>query len=499
MIVDVDSSPDRKKPNNLKTFVPKIQVYSDESEDLDMNVMTSHDKRGEKLSCNRKRLSSSVRNKSGSKYTENIETFTSSEDEHPSVKKSRRGGPKTDTSKGDFPTERERAAATTGQQTGKPKTVSFTGLKNQTSPTSKGKTGSIDSVLGGVQEVVYTHSNQKVVGGSKAEELISRAAMRDVFERKMFSQLPANHLLGTQEVLSFWYTSPPDSQPLSVAVGLEKPRAEHPVTFSSRSVHHTRHTTFMIGETPQAICRQQLEEMAEKFRFPSADQFAVEILRSNSTQRLTWLREYYTSLNNPELAKTVTNKFPQPDSAQTASTSSAKRSPSTPVPRTTATKSLTESKGMQKRKKKPKHPEEKSESPKNNGEQNSSQITETFQGQKQNAQTPCTSAHHSLLTDLIGDTSILDDLFKPKTKGASKGNRKDFWDILHEGNEESINRLTDPAEVQRVCIKTNIAARTRSGEEGSKNLWKTNEKFLSSCWRKDSTAGIHPPQCQILL
>lgn len=44
------------------------------------------------------------------------------------------------------------------------------------------------------------HSNQRVVGGSRAEELISRAAVRDVFERKMYSQLPANNLLGTQEV-----------------------------------------------------------------------------------------------------------------------------------------------------------------------------------------------------------------------------------------------------------------------------------------------------------
>lgn len=53
---------------------------------------------------------------------------------------------------------------------------------------------------GGVQEVAYTHSNQRVVGGSKAEQLISRAAIRDVFEHKMYSQLPANQLLGTQEV-----------------------------------------------------------------------------------------------------------------------------------------------------------------------------------------------------------------------------------------------------------------------------------------------------------
>lgn len=50
--------------------------------------------------------------------------------------------------------------------------------------------------------MVYTHSNQRVVGGSRAEERISRAAVRDVFERKMYSQLPANHLLSTQEVQS---------------------------------------------------------------------------------------------------------------------------------------------------------------------------------------------------------------------------------------------------------------------------------------------------------
>lgn len=47
---------------------------------------------------------------------------------------------------------------------------------------------------------MYTHSNQRVVGGSRAEELISRVAVRDVFERKMYSQLPANHVLDNIEV-----------------------------------------------------------------------------------------------------------------------------------------------------------------------------------------------------------------------------------------------------------------------------------------------------------
>lgn len=48
--------------------------------------------------------------------------------------------------------------------------------------------------------MVYAHSNQRIVGGSRAEELISRAAMRDVFEHKMYSQLPANWLDAAPQV-----------------------------------------------------------------------------------------------------------------------------------------------------------------------------------------------------------------------------------------------------------------------------------------------------------
>lgn len=59
---------------------------------------------------------------------------------------------------------------------------------------------SICLCVGGVQEVMYTHSNQRVVGGSRAEELIGRAAVRDVFQRKLYSQLPANHILDSVEV-----------------------------------------------------------------------------------------------------------------------------------------------------------------------------------------------------------------------------------------------------------------------------------------------------------
>ncbi|KAM7416043.1 hypothetical protein PAMA_018221 [Pampus argenteus] len=466
-------------------------------------------------------------------------------------------------------------------------------------------------------------------------------------------------------------SSPPDSPSHPATVRPEKLTVDHPITFTNKSIRQTRNTTIIIGETPQAIRRYQLEEMAAKFKFSSVRQFAAEVLRSNSTQRLDWLRLYYTSLNNPELVNAVTNNFPQPDSALTSSSSAAISTPSTKASlQTAATKSHTETRTLQKVVPKPKRrskypqkylepqtkpgtlqdnvslPQKKSKipqpKPKKDGlepqkeqtnpqkkvlqapsdvpspelevqdepvcsarghrrrgsvsrsgafraggglgidwasssglgpgeaaafhrdrdnpspdlshssfttlskptahrteqEQKSSSTTsEAFQGKAENAQTlspleqaPSTSSCHSLLTDLLGDTSILDDLLKPKLRGAqqssspkaphtsssvsastclalpspsrigatdsvsspgshtpsthqssSKGRRKDFWDILNEGNEESINRLTDLAEVRRVCINTNFASRTQSGEEESKSLWKTNEKFL---WKK---------------
>ncbi|KAK5932377.1 hypothetical protein CgunFtcFv8_004083 [Champsocephalus gunnari] len=532
-----DGNPSPDKPNKLKTSVPKVRRfkgYSDESEDLDIEAKTcpkrstlnSHGRGNcrENLDHNKKWLSASVRDKARSKYTKDIETFTSSEEENTPVKKGRSPGcpstsPQIERSRFELTKDGQIAATIrTGRRAGMPKAVSFTNLKCQTSPASKGKDITIDSVLGGVHEVLYTHSNQRVVGGSKAEERMSRAAVRDVFERKMYSQLPANHLLGTQESLS---SSPPDSPPCPSAVRLERPSVDHPVSFANKSVHQTRNMTFIIGETPQAICRQQLEEMAEQLNFPSVHQFALEILRKNSTQRLAWLRQYYTSLNNPDLDATASSSgltsrevaaFPTSTDRDIPSSQDLRHGRSTTLSKPTAKE----------------------------GQKLSSRSSETLQGQRTNPlassppeQATSSSSHRSLLKDLIGDTSILDDLLKPKAKGVkqspktapalanvsvgpclttpspskitlntdsgavidslsspnkppthqvvSKGCRKDFWDILNEGNEESINRLTDPAEVQRVCINTRIAARGRSGKEERESLWKTNDKFL---WKK---------------
>lgn len=397
------------------------------------------------------------------------------------------------------------------------------------------------------------------------------------------------------------------------------------------------------------MCRQQLEEMAQKFSFPSGHHFAAEILRRPSAQRVTWLREYYTSLNHPDLSSTVTNNFPQLHSVQTSSSSSSSSFSCSDATKTASTGShaRTPKKDVCKAQKNPKtylevkskpealqHPKNCVQKPQKNqkmSRQNilqppslesegqeemvcgarghnstkrssvsgagavraaggrsydrasssglgsgeaaafrdcadrdtpsssdvtrgrsatlskpagqgleqepklSSKTSENFQGWRENPQVPSPAeqaapapSHQSFLTDLIGDTSILDDLLKPKSRSAqqtqssasekkcltkafssrntdsgsaerlefvaslkpntptaqqapSKGRRKDFWDILNEGNEESINRLTDPAEVQKACVNTKFAAGGRSAEAEHRSLWKTNENFL---WKK---------------
>ncbi|XP_058551475.1 DNA excision repair protein ERCC-6-like 2 isoform X6 [Neofelis nebulosa] len=61
---------------------------------------------------------------------------------------------------------------------------------------------SMDKFLDGVREVAYIHSNQNVIGSSKAENHMSRWAARDVFELKQFSQLPANIAVCTSKLMA---------------------------------------------------------------------------------------------------------------------------------------------------------------------------------------------------------------------------------------------------------------------------------------------------------
>ncbi|XP_039585670.1 DNA excision repair protein ERCC-6-like 2 isoform X2 [Passer montanus] len=120
---------------------------------------------------------------------------------------------------------------------------------------------SMDKYLDGVQEVAYIHSNQNVVGSSKAENHLSRWAVHDVFELKQFSQLPANVAVCSAKKN---YEVPEDNTSEKKFV---KERQEmlknskhhlyvtHPVTQRSKKVHRVGSATFLIGRTPKGIRR----------------------------------------------------------------------------------------------------------------------------------------------------------------------------------------------------------------------------------------------------
>ncbi|NXT51703.1 ER6L2 protein, partial [Pluvianellus socialis] len=99
--------------------------------------------------------------------------------------------------------------------------------------------------------------------------------------------------------------------------------------------------------------------------------------------------------------------------------------------------------------------------------------------------------------DLLGDTSILNDLFKKDGDGftesprrfpsgqvaKSKERPKDFWDMLNEQNEESLRKLTDVAVIEKLCERAPHPPVTEEREVCESSLWKKNENFL---WKKYS-------------
>lgn len=93
---------------------------------------------------------------------------------------------------------------------------------------------------------------------------------------------------------------------------------------------------------------------------------------------------------------------------------------------------------------------------------------------------------------LLGDTSILNDLFKSHGEGPTqlpknvlsgpvakaKQKPKDFWDILNEQNDDSLSKLTDLAVIETLCTKAPSTSASKRKDELEASLWKANEKFL---------------------
>ncbi|XP_036760278.2 DNA excision repair protein ERCC-6-like 2 isoform X5 [Manis pentadactyla] len=117
---------------------------------------------------------------------------------------------------------------------------------------------SMDKFLDGVQEVAYIHSNQNVIGSSKAENHMSRWAEHDVFELKQFSQLPANIAVCTSKICK----EKMEADTLTQTEKSQQPHegslsfplyVSHPVSQKKKKVYRRGQITFIIGETPKGV------------------------------------------------------------------------------------------------------------------------------------------------------------------------------------------------------------------------------------------------------
>lgn len=422
---------------------------------------------------------------------------------------------------------------------------------------------SMDKILDGVQEVAYIHSNQNVIGSSRAENHMSRWATRDVFELKQFSQLPANVAVCSSKTYKTQVkaniVSPTEKDQPPSDGGISSPLyVSHPVVQKKKDVYRTNHTTFIIGETPRGIRRKQFEEMASYYKLP-VKEFAEQVTRATSEERQKMLRDFY-SLQHPEvkeffvnsaseLIKSVHKKEERVRNKSKEKESLLKENPSndstlscydsTNKMSQVYNRKICEGKSVRSQNhvfhredtfssdaeinKSPVsfteelHSERKDHTPKDTTTvfcpNSNSEALEAELGNSPGRQWDLTGAcgsrnrplfklrnkrvenpgsENTPEDGLLGDTSILNDLFKSHGEGPTqlpknvlsgpvakaKQKPKDFWDILNEQNDDSLSKLTDLAVIETLCTKAPSTSASKRKDELEASLWKANEKFL---------------------
>uniref|UniRef100_A0A7M4ESU1 ERCC excision repair 6 like 2 n=1 Tax=Crocodylus porosus TaxID=8502 RepID=A0A7M4ESU1_CROPO len=439
---------------------------------------------------------------------------------------------------------------------------------------------SLDRYLDGVQEVAYIHSNQNVVGSSKAENHMSRWALRDVFELKQFSQLPANvPVYSAKEDEESPEENPKEATSVKKSTERGQQRRQqmadkqfhlcitHPIIQKKKKLHRVGSTTFLIGKTPTGIRRKQFEEMVSYFNMASVEELAEHIAQTTSEIRQKMLKDFYAA-KYPELENIFPIEVPacvsdRCEEDEVCSAHSRKRKSTIkfgkswssasaaedPPHGTTEICSQKRSKGEAEQvhnnsciqddvclnaeyKQLPTVITQDSISGRNSrafkdfmasGSLSSkSEIIEVLSAnatcRQQDSEGTVSPRKRSLsqsengeklfckknsFVDLLGDTSILSDLFKSdgnrptqlprrfSSEPASKAKErpKDFWDMLNEENEESIGKLTDVAVIEELCERAPLVALTKKEEACESSLWKKNENFL---WKKSNATESVP-------
>ncbi|NXL02740.1 ER6L2 protein, partial [Mesembrinibis cayennensis] len=403
----------------------------------------------------------------------------------------------------------------------------------------------------GVQEVAYIHSNQNVVGSSKAENHLSRWAVRDVFQLKQFSQLPANVAVcsakvkrNVWEMLFLLFLS---------SFFILKSSNKLLLFFLVKGLN----AFFLLDNY-----RTQFEEMVSHFNMGSVEELAEHIAKATSETRQKMLKEFYVS-KHPEVESFFPVEIPAQAShgyeeKELGTTHSRKRKSIVNFGRSksrfSSAKGLllsgtTETQSQQSRKAeveqlhndsymqdmcvaakyKQSHTVATQHIERRNSQafedfmasgslSSKSEIIEVLSvkscegqqdsegtqlprkrslSQSENGERKAQTCKKKSFVDLLGDTSILNDLFRNDGNGPTESPRrfpsgqvekskerpKDFWDMLNEQNEESLRKLTDIAVIEKLCERALHPPVTEEREVCESSLWKKNENFL---WKKYS-------------
>ncbi|NXP83229.1 ER6L2 protein, partial [Ramphastos sulfuratus] len=398
----------------------------------------------------------------------------------------------------------------------------------------------------GVQEVAYIHSNQNVVGSSRAENCLSRWAVRDVFELKQFSQLPANVAVCSAKVKrNVWE--------ILVALGFFF-LAWH-LSRNKCVIAHCVKAFFLLDNY-----RRQFEEMVSHFNMASVEELAEYIAKATSETRQKMLKEFYIS-KHPEVESFFTVEVPTKalhdcEGRKLGTTHSRKRKSIVNFGRSKSTSSSAKEPLLSRATEAQSHkgeieqlhndcylqdvcvdakykqsPTVASQRTKRRNSQalkdfmasgslsSKSEIIEVLpvkgsEGQQdlertqlprkrslsrsENRERKALTCKKKSFVDLLGDTSILNDLFRNGGNASTESPRKvplrqvekmqekpkDFWDMLSEQNEESLRKLTDVAVIEKLCERAPHPSVTEEKEVCETSLWKKNENFL---WKRYSS------------
>ncbi|XP_052090388.1 DNA excision repair protein ERCC-6-like 2 [Mytilus californianus] len=134
--------------------------------------------------------------------------------------------------------------------------------------------------------VVHVHENRQLVGGSKAEDHMTKCAIQDVYELHQNSQIPAGYCEPMSESDDSGITEPTPVK----SRGRKSSKPDHN-TPTSVVIGTSR---VLIGQTPKTIRLKQFEEITQFFDSVSAVELSERILLGSTQSRLKLLKDFYT-------------------------------------------------------------------------------------------------------------------------------------------------------------------------------------------------------------